>query len=328
MSKKIVTLGEIMLRLSPPGYERFLDSTRYEAFYGGCEANIAISLSMLGHDVEYLTKLPNNELGQAAINSLRSYGVETKNILRGGDRIGLYFSETGASIRASKVIYDRKHSSFSESSYEEYNFDKIFEDKYLYQISGISPALSEKNKDLILKSAKKAHEMGLIVSYDYNYRSNLWSREESEKFLEDIIPYVDILIGYIPSWDGKEVDHSKFKESFIEFYDKYNLKIITSTLRESISASDNKIKAIMYDGKDYIISDTYDIRIVNRIGGGDAFTAGILSEYIYGSKSGRILEFGVAADAWKHTIYSDYNIATKNEIEEVLKGNKSGNVKR
>lgn len=328
MGKKIVTLGEIMLRLSPPDNERFLDYRGFEAFYGGCEANVAVSLVMFGHDAEFITKLPGNDLGQTAINSLRTFGVKTENILRGGDRIGIYFTETGASIRSSKVIYDRKGSSFSDASYDEFDFDELFKGKDIYQVSGISPALGEKTKDLIFKSVKKAHEMGLTVCYDYNFRSSLWTREESEKFLEDLMPYVDILIGYIPSWDGEVVDHDKFKNSFKEYYDKYNLKLITSTLRESVSASDNLIEAVMYDGKDYIISDTYDFRIVNRIGGGDAFTAGLLSEYIYGSDSRKMLEFAVASCVWKHTIHGDYNIASREEIEEIASGDKSGKVKR
>lgn len=331
MGKKVVSLGELMLRLSTVGYERFLKAHEFEAYYGGGEANVAISLAEFGHDSNFVTKLPNNDIAQSAINMLKQYNINTDYILRGGDRMGLYFSETGASMRPSKVIYDRIGSSFSMAKFHEFDFDEIFKDCALFHVSGITPALSESARELTLKAIKIAKDMGCIVSYDYNYRSKLWSREECDAFFEEVLPYIDVLIGYIPdgvNWDTDEVDHVKVAEGFKEFSDKYNLLLIASTLRNSISASDNELYAVMYDGVDYIHSKTYKIRIVNRIGGGDAFSAGLISELLYGSSNTESLEFAVAASAWKHTILGDHNIATRDEILKVSQGDLSGKVQR
>lgn len=328
---KVVALGELMLRLSPHRYNRFSNADSYDAYYGGCEANVAISLAQFGHDVEYVTKLPDNDLGQAAINTLRRYGVKTDNIVRGGDRIGIYFAENGASMRASKVIYDRKNSSFSDIVFDEFDFDEIFEGCEIFHISGISPALSEKCRIFIKDACKYAKEKNIKISYDFNYRANLWTLEECEEFSKEIFPYVNILIGYIPGgvdWENRTIDHRDVEESLRDFSKQYNIDIIASTLRETISASDNRLYAILFRDDEYIISNSYDIRIVDRIGGGDAFTAGVISEYIYGSDSKDLLEFAVAASAWKHTVYGDHNIANREEILSVSEGNHSGDVKR
>ncbi len=331
MKKKVVTLGEMIIRLSPNGCERFISTEKFHAYYGGAEVNVALSLSQFGHDTYFITKLPNNDIGQAGINSLRRFGVNTEYIVRGGERIGIYFAEKGASMRPSKIIYDRKHSSFSTSKFEEYDFENIFKDCYIFHISGISPALSNEAKELILKACEFAKKKNILVSYDFNYRTNLWTKKECMEFSDKIFRYVDILIGYIPKgvdWITQKLDHAEIKKGFEEYFTKYNLKLIASTIRNSISASDNQLYALMYDGKNYMISSTYDIRIVNRIGGGDAFTAGLLSEYLYGSESEKILEFAVAASSWKHTIDDDSNLATREEILQILDGNVSGKVQR
>lgn len=278
-----------------------------------------------------MTKLPENDIAQSSINMLKQFNINTDYILRGGDRMGLYFSETGASMRPSKVIYDRIGSSFAMANIDEFDFDEILNDCALFHVSGITPALSESTRSLTLKALKKAKENGCIVSYDYNYRSKLWSKEECDDFFQEALPYVDILIGYIPegvNWDTDEVDHERVAEGFKKFSDKYNLLLIASTLRNSISASDNELYAVMYDGVEYIHSKTYKIRIVNRIGGGDAFSAGLISELLYGSSNIDSLEFAVAASAWKHTILGDHNIATRKEILKVSQGDLSGKVQR
>lgn len=331
MKKKVVTLGEIMLRLSPPGHERFLRAQNYNAFYGGGEANVAASLSQYGHDAYFVTKLPENDIGQSAINSLKQSDVKTDYIIRGGDRIGIYFSETGASMRPSKVIYDRANSSFAKAKVEEFDFSKIFKDTEIFHISGITPAISDTAREIALESVKAGKKAGCTISLDYNYRSKLWTREEHDEAIKELLPYVDILLGYIPggvNWETGEVDHSEVEKSFKEFLGKYDLKLMTSTIRNSISASDNELYAVMHDGEKYYKSNTYKINVVNRIGGGDAFAAGFLSELLYKSTHEQALEFAVAASSWKHTIYTDHNIATRDEIIEVAKGNVSGSVQR
>ncbi len=332
MSKKrVATLGEIMLRLSPSRYDRFLNTDQYNSYFGGGEANVAISLAQFGHNSCFVTKLPDNDIGQSAINSIQRFGVNTEYIIRGGERIGIYFSETGVSMRPSKIIYDRKHSSFSNSEFEEYDFEDIFKDCAIFHISGITPALGKPSQRLTLETAKLAKKMGVLVSLDYNYRKKLWTEKESTEFMQELLPYVDILLGYIPkgvNWQTKEINEKEIEEGFLEYIDKYDLLLMASTIRNSISASHNELYAYMSDGTEFDKSSIYQIRVVNRIGGGDAFTAGILSELLYGSTNKEALEFAVAASSWKHTIATDHNIASRDEILSIAKGNLSGEVIR
>ncbi|MFM1581108.1 sugar kinase [Helcococcus bovis] len=329
--KNVVTLGEIMMRLSTTGFDRFVGANNLEIHYGGGEANVAIGLSNFGHNAKFVTKLPLNDWGKSAINILKYYGVDTSNIIRGGDRIGVYYVEPGVSMRSSKVIYDRKNSSFSKSNLEEYDFNYIFKNCDLFNISGITAAISKECQELTKFAIKKAKENGCLVSYDYNYRKMLWEREESIKFLEDILPDVDILIGYIPKgvdWETNEVDLDEVKKGFEELKQSYGIKLITSTIRESESASDNKLYALLYDGNDLLVSKKHNIRIANRIGAGDAYTAGFLSEYLHNSSSRDILEFAIACSSFKHTVMEDYNICTRDEILKISKGDASGKVER
>ncbi|MFM1540405.1 sugar kinase [Helcococcus ovis] len=329
--KNIVTLGEIMMRLSTSGFERFVGAKNLEIHYGGGEANVAIGLSNFGHNAKFVTKLPLNDWGKSAINTLKYYGVDTSNIIGGGDRIGIYYVEPGVSMRSSKIIYDRKNSSFSKSNFDEYDFDSIFENCDLFNISGITAAISKECKELTKFAIKKAKEKGCLVSYDYNYRKMLWEREESIEFLEEILPYVDILIGYIPKgidWETNEINFDEVKNGFENLKKLYNIKLITSTIRESESASDNKLYAILYDGNDLLVSKKYKIRVANRIGAGDAYTAGFLSEYLYDSSSRDILEFAIACSSFKHTVMEDFNICTREEILKISKGDASGKVER
>ena len=326
-----MTMGELMLRLSPPRYERFLNTDSFESYYGGGEANVAISLAQFGHNAYYISRLPDNDIGHSALNMLRRFNVKTDYIKMAGERIGIYFSETGVSMRPSKVIYDRKQSAFTQIVPEDYDFERIFKDCAIYAISGISPALSREARDFTLYTARKAKEYGCIVSLDYNYRSKLWSRQACDAFMQELMPYVDILVGYIPygvDWESEEVNYEQVERAFLEYIDKYNLLLMASTIRNSISASNNDLYALMHDGTQFVQSNTYSIRVVNRIGGGDAFTAGLLSELLYGSSMVDALEFAVAASSWKHTIVTDHNIATREEILKVAKGNLSGNVER
>ncbi|MDD7305422.1 MAG: sugar kinase, partial [Peptoniphilaceae bacterium] len=285
--KKVVTLGEIMLRLSTPGYERFVQAETFDAIYGGGEANVAVSLANYGFDAYYITKLPENEIGQAAINSLRRYGVKTDYIKRGGERIGIYYSETGASARPSKIIYDRKNSSIAKAKKEDFNFQEIFKNCAWFHTSGITPAISKNAAEITKEAMKEAKRAGAKISIDLNYRKKLWTPEQAQKTMKDLMQYVDVCIGneedaslslgFTPK--GLDVSKGKldakaYEQIFKQMKEEFGLDLVTSTLRESYSASDNGWSAVIYDGKSFYQSKKYDLRIVDRVGGGDSFAAG------------------------------------------------------
>ncbi|HHX38266.1 MAG TPA: sugar kinase, partial [Clostridiaceae bacterium] len=275
--KKVITLGEIMLRLSTPRFERFTQSDSFDVVYGGGEANVAVSLANYGYDSYFITKLPENDIGQAAINHLRRFGVQTKYIERGGDRVGIYYLETGASMRPSKVIYDRAGSSISEADISDFNFDEIFKDADWFHFSGITPALSKKASELTEAALKAAKRHGVTTSVDLNYRKNLWTPEEAQKTMTKLMEYVDVCIGneedahltlgFKPGETdvtSGELELDGYKQIFKQMMDKFNFKYVISSLRESYSASDNGWSAVAYDGKEFYHSRQYDIRIVDR----------------------------------------------------------------
>lgn len=341
MSKRVVTFGEIMLRLSPPGYLRFTQASSFDVVYGGGEANVAVSLANFGIDVAFVTRLPKNPIGDAAINELRRYGVDTRYIARGGSRIGIYFMEKGASVRPSNVVYDRAHSAISEAKVGDIDWRAAFEGAEWFHFTGITPALGDNVAELVEEGCKIAKERGLTVSCDLNYRKKLWSSEKAGKVMGNLMHYVDVVIAN--EEDAEKVFGIKAPESNViagqlniegykyvarELYNRFNLKMVAITLRESLSASDNNWSGMLYDGKEYYFSKKYKLHIVDRVGGGDAFGAGFIYSLITGKDLQSALEFAVAASALKHTIEGDFNQVSVQEVETLMKGDASGRVQR
>ena len=334
-------MGEIMLRLSTPGYQRFVQAESFDVTYGGGEANVAVSLANYGLDAHFVTKLPDNPIGQSAVNHLRRYGVHTDHIVRGGDRIGIYYLETGASMRPSKVVYDRAHAAIAEAKVEDFNFDAIFEGADWFHFTGITPALSAQGAKITEAALKAAKKHGVTVSVDLNYRKNLWTPEEAQTVMTNLMQYVDVCIGNeedaekVLGFKPGNTDVTKgelelegYKDIFKQMKDKFNFKYVVSSLRESYSASDNGWSALIYDGNEFYRSKKYDIRIVDRVGGGDSFAAGVIYGLVTGKDFKEALEFGVAASALKHTIPGDFNMMTEAEVMTLVKGDASGRVQR
>ena len=338
---KIVTLGEIMLRLSPAGNYRFVQSESFQIFPGGGEANVAVSLANYGHTACFVSKLPSHEIGQIAVNALRRYGVKTEYISRGGDRVGLYYAETGASMRPSKVIYDRTHSAIAEADISDFDFDKIMEDADWFHWSGITPAISDKAAEIVRVACEAAKRHGVTVSVDLNFRKKLWTSEKAISVMRPLMQYVDVCIGneedanmclgYKPNADveGGKTDAEGYYEIFKGMMKEFGFKYVVSTLRESYSASHNGWKALIYDGKTFYESKHYDINpIIDRVGGGDSFSAGLIHGLLSYKDQAKALEFAVAASALKHTIPGDFNLVSTSEVESLAKGNANGRVQR
>ena len=341
MPKKVVTLGEIMLRLSTPGFERFVQADSLDVTYGGGEANVAVAICNYGLNGTFVTKVPDNPLGQAAINHIRRYGVDTQFIARGGKRLGIYFLETGASMRASQVVYDRAGASISDVEISEFDFDKIFEGADWYHTTGITPALSDKAAALTEAALKAAKAKGITTSIDLNYRKKLWSKEKAREVMTRLCQYVDVCIGNEEDAEttlgfvSKGTDVTKgelnldgYKDVFQQMKAKFGFKYIASTLRESYSASDNGWSALVYDGSNFYHTKQYEVRIVDRVGSGDSFASGFIYGLVSGMPMNEAAEFGVAASALKHTIPGDLNHATLNEVKDLMKGDGSGRVQR
>ncbi len=341
MSERVVTFGEIMLRLQPDNYLRFVQVDHYEATYGGGEANVAVSLANYGLDSRYVTKLPAHEIGQAAVNSLRKFGVDTSFITRGGDRVGIYFNEKGASQRGSKCIYDRAHSAISEASMEDFDWDKIFEGATWFHFTGITPAVSDSLAEITLEAAKKAKKKGLTVSCDLNYRGKLWSKEKAGKVMGEICKYVDVCIAN--EEDAADVFGIKAsatdvtsgvlnRDGYIDvakqLTDRFGFDKVAITLRESVSASDNNWSAMLYTGKEAYFSKKYALRIVDRVGGGDSFGGGLIYSCVNGYGPQETIEFAVAASALKHTIEGDFNMVSVDEVNKLAGGDGSGRIQR
>lgn len=338
---KIVTLGEIMLRLSPTGNYRFVQSESFQIFPGGGEANVAVSLANYGHTACFVSKLPSHEIGQIAVNALRRYGVKTEYISRGGDRVGLYYAETGTSMRPSKVIYDRAHSAIAEADISDFDFDKIMEDADWFHWSGITPAISDKAAEIVRVACEAAKRHGVTVSVDLNFRKKLWTSEKAISVMRPLMQYVDVCIGneedanmclgYKPDADveGGKTDAEGYYEIFKGMMKEFGFKYVVSTLRESYSASHNGWKALIYDGKTFYESKHYDINpIIDRVGGGDSFSAGLIHGLLSYKDQAKALEFAVAASALKHTIPGDFNLVSTSEVESLAKGNANGRVQR
>ena len=341
MSKKVVTLGEIMLRLSTPDFKRFVQADTFDITYGGGEANVSAALCNYGLNGTFVSKVPNNAIGQSAINHLRRYGVDTQFVARGGDRLGIYFLETGASMRASQVIYDRAGASIAEVEASEFDFDKIFEGAAWFHTTGITPALSDKAAALTLAALKAAKAKGITTSIDLNFRKKLWTKEKARVVMTGLCEFVDVCIGNEEDADlclgfkaantdvtKGELNLDGFKDVFKQMKEKLGFKFIASSLRESHSASDNGWSALVYDGTEFYHTKEYEVRIVDRVGSGDSFASGLIYGLVTGMPMAEAAEFGVAASALKHTIPGDLNHATLNDVKELMKGDGSGRVQR
>ncbi|MCL2184830.1 MAG: sugar kinase [Treponema sp.] len=338
---KVITLGEIMLRLAPEGYYRFVQAHSFGVTYGGGEANVAVSLAGFGIETAFITKLPKHEIGQGAVNKLREFGVDTSFIVRGGERVGIYFLEKGASQRPSKVIYDRANSAIATAQEADFSWDKIFQDAEWFHFTGITPALSDSAAALCLAACKSAKLKGLTVSCDLNYRANLWTREKACKVMSGLMEYVDICIANeedafdvfgIKASDSDvtsgKISHDGYKEVAQALIKKFKLKQAAITLRESISANDNNWGAILCKNNDFYISKKYAVHIVDRVGGGDSFSAGLIYANLTGMTEQEGLEFAVAASCLKHTIEGDFNHVCVDEVKKLAGGNASGRVVR
>ena len=341
---KIVTMGEIMLRLSTPNNEKFIQADEFDINYGGGEANVAVSLANYGHDAEFVSALPKNPIGDAAIATLRKYNVGTKHISRSGERVGIYFLETGSAMRASNVVYDRAHSSISTAKADEFDFDAIFKDADWFHFTGITPAVSDSAAELtevVLKAAKKA---GVTVSVDLNFRKKLWSSEKAKRIMTNLMQYVDVCIGNEEDAEkvlgfkpgntdvtAGELELNGYVDIFNQMCDQFKFKYVISSLRESFSASNNNWSACIMDGatREFYHSKKYHVTpIVDRVGGGDSFAAGLICGLCDKKDFKSALEFAVAASALKHTIPGDFNLVTREDVEGLAGGDGSGRVQR
>ena len=341
MAKRVITFGEIMLRLAPEGYYRFVQANSFGATYGGGEANVAVSLANFGIDTVFVTKLPAHEIGQAAVNELRKFGVDTSRIVRGGNRIGIYFLEKGASQRPSKVIYDRAHSAIAEASPEDFDWNEIFQNADWFHFTGITPALNDTLAAICLEACKKAKELGLTVSCDLNYRNKLWSREKAGQVMSELCKYVDVCIAN--EEDAADVfgiraantdvtkgavSHEGYKDVAKQLAGRFGFSKVAITLRESLSASDNNWAAMLYDGTEFYFSKKYAVHIVDRVGGGDSFGGGLIYACLNQYDPQSAIEFAAAASCLKHSVEGDMNMVSVSEVQKLAGGDGSGRVQR
>ncbi|ELC8401442.1 TPA: PfkB family carbohydrate kinase [Clostridium perfringens] len=334
-SKKVLGFGEIMLRLTPPNNQKIIQANSFEAVYSGGEANVIASLAILGHDTKFVTKLPDNYLGKKVISKFRGYNVDVNDIVIGEGRLGVYYSEIGHGLRSTEVIYDRKYSAISMASKDEFNIDNMLKGVGLVHLSGITPALSKDLKMLIIEIAKECKKKGILVSYDSNYRSKLWSIDEAKEVLEEILNYVDF--AFLGSLDM--INILKFEDNSLDFdeklqyhyemlFKKYpNLRYAACTKRVVNSINNNTLKGYLFNGKELLKSNLYTFDILDRVGGGDAFTAGILHGILNEMPNERVVEFGTCASSLKHSIIGDINIIDEDTINSVI-DNGLCNVKR
>lgn len=326
---RVVTFGEILLRLQPFGYKRLSQADSYEATYGGAEANVAAALAAMGENAAVVTKLPLNEIGQNAIDALRKVGVDTSLIVRGGERTGLYYCEKGASQRPSKVVYDRAGSAISLARRNEFDWKKIFDGADWFHFTGITPALSDELAEICLDAAKNAKKLGLTVSCDPNYRAKLWSKDKASRVLMNLMPFVDVCITNVPQVSdvfGTTADNER--ELADKLIAKFGFKTVAFTRRESFSASDNGYSGALYTADGFAESRTYSMRIVDRVGGGDAFAAGLIYAMTHGYDLQKAVDFAVAAAVLKHSIEGDVAYITVDEIEQLAGGDGTGRVQR
>ncbi len=338
---KVVTFGEIMMRLQPPGYKRFIQAQSFEVEYGGGEANVAVSVANYGMQACFVTKLPENPIGDACLAQLRKMNVCTKHIARGGERLGIYFAEKGASQRASNVVYDRAHSSIATASPEDFDWAAIFEGADWFHFTGITPAISDEAAAISLMACKKAKEMGVKISCDLNFRKKLWTSEKAGKVMGELCEYVDVLIANEEDAEkvfgikaaatditSGELSDEGYKDVCKQLADRFGFEKVAITLRESISASVNNWAALLYDGGEFYKSKKYTMNVIDRVGGGDSFGGGLIYAILSDYSSQDVIEFAVAASCLKHSIEGDMNLVTLAEVKNLMKGDGSGRVQR
>ena len=338
---RVVTFGELMLRLAPNGYLRFFQNDQMQATFGGGEANVAVSLANYGLESVYVTKLPAHAIGQAAINSLRYFGVDTSRVVRGGDRVGIYYLEKGASQRGSVCIYDRAHSAIAEAQPGDFDWDSIFDGADWFHFTGITPALGGELVEICRQACIAAKAKGVKISCDLNYRGKLWTRQAAREAMTDLCQYVDVCISNeedakdvfgIEAEDtdiyGGKLNHDGYKSVAKQLMERFGFEKVAITLRTSISASDNDWAGMLYDGTDFCFSKSYSLRIVDRVGGGDSFGGGLIYALLTGKSTQAAIEFAVAASALKHSVEGDYNRVSVSEIEKLAGGDGSGRVQR
>lgn len=340
----IVTFGEIMLRLSTPGFSRFVHTNDFKTTYGGGEANVAVALSSYGLNSYFVTRLPEHEIGESALQTVQRYGVNTDYIVRGGERLGIYFLETGASQRPSKVIYDRANSAVSQMEADMVDWDKVFEGKDWFHWTGITPAIGEKPREAIVEACKAADKAGVTISCDLNFRGKLWTEEEAQETMVPLMEYVDVCIaneedaqkslGFeagTTDVEGAELDEEGYAELARSLKNEFDFDTVAITLRESFSASMNGWSAMLHDDKDCkepVRSTRYEINIVDRVGGGDSFASGLIYGLLEKDNTQDALEFAVGASCLKHTIPGDFNLVRVDEVEKLVQSGGSGRVER
>ena len=338
---KIVTFGEIMLRLAPNGYYRFFQNDQLQATFGGGEANVAVSLANYGMEASFVTKLPKHAIGQAGVDSLRYFGVDTKDITRGGDRVGIYYLEKGASQRGSVCIYDRAYSAIQLAKSEDFNWDAIFDGADWFHFTGITPALGGNLVEICKEACIAAKNKGVKISCDLNYRGKLWTRDEARTAMSELCKYVDVCIAN--EEDAKDVfgieaentdiyggklNKEGYKSVAKQLMDTFGFEKVAITLRTSISANDNDWAGMLFDGENYCFSKEYHLHIVDRVGGGDSFGAGLIYALLNGKDTQSAIEFAVAASALKHSVEGDFNRVSVSEVEKLAGGDGSGRVQR
>lgn len=339
-SKKIYGLGEIMLRLNPPNHQTLSQAQYLEMNFGGAEANTLVSLSQFGHASSFLSRIPDNSLGNAAVQKLQSFGVSTSLVEQEGKRLGMYFLEQGASMRASKVLYDRQFSAISEPAALSYEWEDVLDNASWFHFTGITPALSENCKVQCANAVEAANKMGVPVSFDFNFRQSLWSKEQALECFGSYKGQIELLIankgvalelfgiGDLQGLQDGAMDFDLAKEAAIELFEIMKPRYLALTLRQTKSASQNQWAGLLYDGQSFYISRIHDLDIVDRIGAGDAFAAGLIHSFINSKGLQYAIDFAAAAGAMKHTYVGDFNLATQDEIENVIRSNDAGYVKR
>ena len=340
---KVVTFGEIMMRLNPEGYQMFYQAEKFEASYAGGEANVAVSLANYGIDSSFVTKLPDNPLGECARNAVRHFGVDTKDIVWGGKRLGLYFCEKGASQRPSRVVYDRADSSIATAKREDFDWAKIFEGAEWFHFTGITPALGGELPQICLDALEYCRAHNITVSCDLNYRGKLWTKQEAGRVMAELVPYVDVLIANEADaadvfgivGEGSDVESGKLnKEGYVsvaeQLVERFGVKKVAITLRTSLSAFDNLWAGMLYDAatKNACFSTEYKVHIVDRVGGGDSFGGGLIYALIAGKDTQGAIDFAVAASCLKHSIEHDFNLVKVKDVEALAAGNGTGRVQR
>ena len=345
MNNKVVCFGEIMLRLSPPGFQRFVQARNFDVIFGGGESNVAVSLANYGISSKFVTRLPNNDMGAACTNFLRQYGVDTSDIVKGGDRLGIYFLEMGSMQRSSKVIYDRAGSSLATIEPGMIDWDTVFDGATWFHWTGITPAIAEGPAKACLEAVKKAKEKGLTVSCDLNYRAKLWKwGKKASEVMPELVEYSDVAIGNEEDADkvfgirakgadvtGGNVAGEQYQDVIHQLVKRFpNLKKVAITLRGSISASHNSWSGLLYDGQNFFQAPVFQItHMVDRVGGGDSFMGGLIYGLLtYGDDMQKAINFAVAASCLKHSIFGDFNLVSVAEVEKLMGGDVSGRVSR